>query len=200
MFAYIKGKLVDANPLSVIVDVGGIGYKIFISARAFGQLPKHGETVFLHTAFIVREASQTLYGFLASGERELFEALLNVSGVGPKLALALIGHLTLEDLQRAINAADTYSLSKVPGVGKRTAERLIVELKDKLPALFPRDIATSPEVTGNLGPVLIKDAVSALVNLGYTQAIAKKAIQDSLKELPEDVKLPVLITTALKNV
>jgi len=198
MIAYIKGILAQANQTSATVEAQGLGYKVFIPAGSFGKLPQEGKEVFFYTSFIVREQSQTLYGFLSAGERELFEGLISVSGVGPKLALALIGHLPLHELQRAINTADSRTLSKVPGVGKRTAERLIVELRDKLPALFPRDLADNLPEKGPAG--LAKDALSALINLGYTQAMAKKAIQDSLEELPEETQLPDLITAALKNI
>lgn len=201
MIAYIKGILAQSGLSSVIVEAHGMGYRIIIPTNSLEKLPSEGKEVFFHTSFIVREQSQTLYGFVTASERELFEALLNVSGIGPKLAMALIGHLSVYELQRAINGADIFTLSKVPGIGKRTAERLIVELRDKLPALFPRDINDSQEEASDGRSLkLIRDALSALINLGYTQAMAKKAIQDSLKDLPEEADLPSLITAALKNI
>ena len=141
MIAFIKGKLAHASPASVIVDAGGIGYKIFIPANLYNALPQIGSEVLLQTSFVVRELSQTLYGFLSAHDRDVFEALMGVTGIGPKTALAVIGHLSVHDLQRAIAGHDIMTISKVPGIGKKTAERLIIEMRDKLPAMFAHDPA-----------------------------------------------------------
>ncbi len=198
MFAFFRGVLVEATPLHCIIDVKGVGYKLCIPASALGKLPSIGDEVLLYSSFIVREMSQALYGFLSPQERDFFEILIGITGVGPKMALGLIGHLSLRELQQAIVAGDTIVLCKIPGVGKKTAERLIVEMRDKLKGIAPPD--PSPFAIQLPQQQLISDAMSALINLGYTQAIAQKAIKRSIDSLPENVELPLLITTALKNV
>ena len=155
----------------------------------------------MHTSFIVREQLQSLYGFLTEEERELFELLLNVSGIGPKTALALIGHLDSVTLHKAVSSHDVTTISKVPGIGKKTAERLILEIKDKLPACGGVDLAHPTSFSpSDPRAQQISDAMSALINLGYNQAIAQKAIKRSLQDLPESTNLASLITGALKHI
>lgn len=201
MFVYVKGILKEAQPTFVVLDLNGLGYRIFIPASAFGHLPQLGEALLLHTSFIIREFSQALYGFLSVQERDVFEDLMNVSGIGPKLALSIIGHLSLQDLQKALAEGDIRLLSKVPGIGKKTAERMIIELRDKLShlaPLSPSDYAT--HTFSDPKTQMVRDAMSALVNLGYNQAIAQKAIKKSMQDLPEGIDLASLITSSLKNV
>lgn len=201
MFAYIKGTLTQSSASFATVEAAGVGYKIFVPANLFTKLPHLGSEVLLHTSFVVRELSQALYGFLSSQERDLFETLMGVTGIGPKLALSLIGHLSLSDLQIAIAQGNIAVLSKVPGVGKKIAERLIIELRDKLPHLFNED-PSSYAVALPLDPeaLLIKDAMSALINLGYHQHAAQKAIKKAMQDSEELLELPRLITQALKYV
>lgn len=201
MIAFIKGTLIQATPASIVVETGGIGYKIFIPASVYPKLPQIENPVLLHTSHVIREISQTLYGFLSYQERDVFEALMGVSGIGPKLALSLIGHLSTHDLQHAIANHDIASLSKVPGIGKKTAERLIIEMRDKLSQLLPPD-PSSLAVHVNADPRAqkISDAMSALINLGYNQMTAQKAIKKTLKDLPESIDLAELITSALKHI
>ena len=201
MFAFIKGILVEATALSVVVDVQGMGYKIFIPANALAKLPQIGEIACLHTSFVVREFAHSLYGFLSSSERDLFEALLNVNGIGPKLALSLIGHMPIRDLQNAIVNHDLKVITRVPGIGKKTAERLIIEMKDKLSQFFtnhPEDFAI--HISSDPRTQIIRDAMSALINLGYNQVTAQKAIKKTIEDSSEEIDLPSLITTALKNI
>lgn len=136
MFAYIKGTLVQSTATSVVIETHGIGYKLFIPVSAFSQLPQIGSPLTLQTSFIVRELAQTLYGFFTLHERDFFEALLGVTGIGPKIALALIGHMSTHELQRAISNEDTAALCRVPGIGKKGAERLIIEMRDKVELLI----------------------------------------------------------------
>ena len=199
MYAYIKGTLIAFTPIQATVDVQGIGYHLFITCNALGQLPQPGNTVQFFTSFVVREFAHSLYGFLTAQERDVFELLMNITGVGPKLALSLIGHLPGSCLQEAITHEDLTTLCKVPGVGKKTAERLIVELRDKAPSLL------SP--TANLAIQIqldekghVQDAVLALINLGYSQANAQKAIKSSLKDLPKNYELTHLLTAVLQNI
>lgn len=198
MFAYIKGTLVSTHSSSVVVDVNGIGYTLFISCRLLHELPALGSTVQFHTSFIIRENSQALYGFLSHQERDVFEIFLNISGVGPKLALSLIGHLTFSQLHTAIIYQDLPTLCRVPGVGKKTAERLIVELKDKLSNFS--HLQESQASNFPSPSQFAQDAILALINLGYNQSTAQRAIKQSLHEISENADLPLLITTALKNI
>jgi Holliday junction DNA helicase RuvA len=201
MFAYLKGTLMAATPSQAVVEVQGIGYLVFIPCSVLGELPQIGEKIQFYTSLVIREFSHALYGFLSSQERDIFEVLLNVTGIGPKLALSLIGHLPLQSLRSAIHHQDLPTLCRVPGVGKKTAERLVIELRDKLPNLMPTD-PSEFAIQHVQDPRIqqINDAMLALINLGYNQSTAQKAIKKSLKELPEGVDLAILITTALKNI
>lgn len=202
MYAFIKGKLVSSLPTYAILEANGIGFQIYIPANVFPKLPQIGGTdLTLYTSFVVRELSQTLYGFLSIQERDIFEEFMGVTGIGPKLALSLIGHLDVNDLQRAITNHDILTICKVPGIGKKTAERLIIELRDKLNHLLP----PNPSDLGVTFPTdpkaqLVRDAMSTLINLGYNQLTAQKAIKKSLKDLPDEIDLATLITNSLKSV
>lgn len=199
MYSYIKGLLASAQPVHVVVDVNGVGYALSIPCRVLGELPPIGQQVHFFTTFVVREFSHALYGFLCSEERDLFEILLNVTGIGPKLALSLIGHLTISELQQALTQQDLPTLCRVPGVGKKTAERLVVELKDKLLHM--------PQLSPNLSiPISdskvrqVQDAMLALINLGYNQNMAQKALKMTMQDLEDGADLALVITTALKKI
>lgn len=196
MYEFIRGKLVEATAEIAIIDVGGVGYKICVPLSAFGKMPFPGKEVILFTSFVVRENSQTLYGFLQREERELFEVLIDLSGIGPKTALSLVGHLPLNHFHQAIQSGNILILSKVPGIGKKTAERLIVDLKGKKAmALLERQAISA---YGPSSPH-IQDALNALLNLGFTHASAETAIKKALDELPEDSDLSTLIAVALRS-
>lgn len=199
MFAYIKGPLTFASPSYVVIEASGIGYKIFIPANAFGQLSQLHTPCLLYVSFVVREASQTLYGFHTAQERDFFEALLNVTGIGPKIAMALIGHMPTYELQKAISQGDIPVLCRVPGIGKKGAERLIIEMRDKVQLMHdPQEFAV--QNPSDLRGQKLSDAMSALINLGYNQQAAQNAIKKCLKDHPEQIDLALLITTALKNI
>lgn len=200
MFAYIKGTLAHASPVSVVIEAGGVGYKIFIPVSAFNRLPHLGTELSLHTSFVVREQAQTLYGFITTEERDFYEALLGVTGIGPKIALALIGHMPIGDLQQAIVNEDAATICRVPGIGKKGAERLIIEMRDKvsLHAITPNDFAVHS--VGDLRTQTVSDAMSALINLGYNHMTAQKAIKKTLKDIPEGIDVSALISIALKHV
>lgn len=199
MFAYIKGLLIQATPVYAIVETGGVGYKIFIPATLLAKLPQIQEQVILYTSFVIRENSQALYGFLTHQDLDLFEALLNVSGIGPKTALSLIGHLSIQDLQAAVYNNDIATISKVPGIGKKTAERLIIEMRDKIAAFALTDPSDFVVRAKDPQAQKINDAMSALINLGYNQMTAQKAIKKTLKDNSEELELSDLITSALQN-
>ncbi|MCB1149460.1 MAG: Holliday junction branch migration protein RuvA [Chlamydiia bacterium] len=187
MYSFLKGTLFESSPAFCVLDVQGVGFKVYISLNTYSKLPQTGKVLTLFTSFVVREQSHALYGFLTTKERDLFEVLINVSGIGPKLALSLIGHMTFEDLSNAVTKADAKSISKVPGIGKKTAERLIVEMRDKL------------GVKTTLLPMSTKaaDLSSALVNLGYSQAVADKATIKTLEKNPDEENFSQLIRHAL---
>lgn len=198
MYAYIKGKLISSSPSSVVVEASSIGYQILIPSHLFAKLPQTGKEVLLYTSFIVRELSQTLYGFLTSNEKDLFEAMLGISGVGPKVSLSIIGHLSLSQLQSAIANHEVAVITKVPGIGKKTAERLIVEMRDKLAHFLPSDFSEYAVVLDTPAQN-VKDAMQALINLGYHQQKAQSALKKTLKAVPEDSDVGTLITEALRN-
>lgn len=202
MITYVKGILTRSSPGFAVIELGGIGYKIFIPASTFTRLPQNGAELWLHTSQVIREASHTLYGFILEEERDFFEDVMGVSGIGPKTALSLIGHLSLEEMHRAIANDDIPMLSRVPGIGKKTAERLIVEMRDKLAKnskrYFPSDFAINMDTDPRAQQIL--DAMNAMINLGYHQVAAQKAIKKSLKTLPDSIDLATLITDALNHV
>lgn len=187
MYAYIKGTLVEASVSHAVIDTNGVGYHLSISVSDFSKLPKLGEQVLLHTTFVVREQSQTLYGFLTKESQALFEQLIAISGIGPKMGLAIIGHLSLTQLQEAIASHDCTTFSQVPGIGRKTAERLLVELASRL------KIRALPKASAE-----VNDALQALIGLGYTQASAQKALKKAAEELPGTPDVSTLITAALK--
>ncbi len=180
MIGRLRGTLAEKQPPHLIIDVNGVGYELEVPMTTLYRLPKVGETVTVHTHLVVREDAHLLYGFAEKRERELFRELIRLNGVGPKLALALMSGLEVDELVRCVQAQDTSALVRVPGVGKKTAERLLVELKDRFKA-WETSPATFTLVSDGPLPVASEssaeaDAVSALVSLGYKPQEASKAI------------------------
>lgn len=201
MFAHIRGVLTQVSPLYVVIETHGVGYKIFIPASIYADLPQIGQSITLHLSFVVRELSQSLYGFFSQEERDLFEVLMGVSGIGPKTALSLIGHLSVHNLFEALSNNDLSTICKVPGIGKKSAERLVVELRDKLPSFFAeKGASASLKLPLDPRSKTIQDVMSALINLGYNQATAQKAVKKTLEVLPDSIDLSELITASLKHV
>ncbi len=198
MYEYIKGTLVEATVLKAVVDVQGLGYSLLIPVNNFSKFPPLGSTITLYTSFIVREDSQKLFGFLTRHERDLFESLVEISGIGPKTSLCLIGHMEIRELQTAISEGNTQLICKIPGIGKKTAERLIVEMRDKIKKMFNTFGGSDPlnPSDGEQGPVA--DALSALINLGYNASQAQKAIKAALNRVQGEPELAKLITSALR--
>lgn len=178
----MKGKITHLTPLHASLEVGGVGYRIEIPVNAFSALSHEQGEVQLFLSDIVREDSHRLFGFLTREERNRFEKLCDVSGIGPKTALLLIGHLPFDDMQLAVSQNDAKTISRVPGIGKKTAERLIIEMRDKMAA---------PEQL----PSVQSDALSALINLGYNEKEASRALQ-KVSDTSSD--LGALITAALR--
>ncbi len=196
MIAHLRGRLFSKQPGQAIVEAGGVGYDVVISIPTFTALPAEGAEVSLHIHTQVREDLLALYGFLDRNEKRLFERLITVTGVGPKLAVTILSGLNPERTVAAIRAQDHATLTHIPGVGKKLAERLVVELKDKL-----EDMATAPAVVsaGPAAPPAVADVLSALTNLGYQRPAAQKAIESAVekdKSLGQDFDL--LFRAALK--
>jgi holliday junction DNA helicase RuvA len=199
MYAYIKGTLIESSPMVAVIEAYGVGYNLLVPPTYLSKLPAVGTEVILYSSTVVRELSFKLYGFLSSQEKDLFETLIDVSGVGPKTALGVIGILTPSDLCEAVRNGNVLAITKVPGIGKKTAERLIMEIRDKLPAMLHSDEVGSIARPGSSQTIL--DAINALVNLGYNQAAAQQAIKKTLVGLDEEkIELPILITSALQHV
>jgi Holliday junction DNA helicase RuvA len=184
----IAGILVEKNFPQVIVSCNGVGYEIDVPMSTFYPLPRTGEEVTLLTHLVVREDAHLLYGFLTAGERAAFRQLLKISGVGPKVALSVLSGLSVEDLSAAVASEDSARLQKVPGIGKKTAERLVLELRDKLPKALPG-------VAGPDASTASSDVVNALLGLGYNEREAQAAV----KSLPPDLQIADAIRQALKT-
>ena len=197
MFEFIRGKMVQSIPSKAVVDVGGVGYGIVISLKTFQKLPNIGAEVFFYVAPVIREDGHYLYGFLSLDDKKLFEQLISISGVGPKTAIGILGHVDIGDFQMAVVQGNAALLSKVPGIGKKTAERLIIELKDKF-----NNISSSGSTlpTGAQGNSVVGDAISALINLGYHPLDAQKAIKKVLSIHEEEPSLSELISGALRSI
>ncbi len=179
MIARITGRLLEKHPSRAIVDVNGVGYDVQIPLSTFYNLGEPGSDVMLRVHTHVREDALALYGFGTPLELQLFERLIGVNGVGPKLALAVLSGIEPPDLVGAIRAQDIARLTRIPGIGKKTAERISFELRDKLPASIALAEATSPAAAGD---GLRDDLISALLNLGYQQAAAEKAVGAVMKD------------------
>lgn len=193
MLAYLKGILIEHTASKAIIDVNGVGYEVQIPLSTSSKLPENGKETILFTTLVVREDAHTLYGFIDKSEKESFHLLLNVNGIGPKTALNLIGHFSSEQLSHAITSNDIALLSKIPGIGKKTAERLIVELKDKLPT-------TPGAYQVKLASPALNDALSALLNLGFTSSQAQKALKKTVADHGEKLELAEIITLTLKHI
>ncbi|MGE9295487.1 MAG: Holliday junction branch migration protein RuvA [Puniceicoccales bacterium] len=199
MIAYLQGKLADATPVSAVIDINGVGYELTVPVTTAEKLPPVGGTVKVWTVPVYREDSQSLYGFATTDERDFFRLLVEkVSGIGPKIAVSILSKLSVPLLRQAIADGDVALLSKCPGIGKKTAERLVIELRDKvgLPAgggATGIDLATGASTEANN----IQDAISALVALGYKLADADKSVRKAIKALGDDASTEALIRGAL---
>src|ERR1700704_3463724 len=172
MIPHLRGKLLAKHPNQAIVETGGVGYDVTISVPTFSGLPGLGSEVALHIHTHVREDQIALYGFLRPTEKTLYEKLITVSGIGPKLAITILSGMPADEMVGAIRGNDIARLTRIPGIGKKTAERMVLELRDKLPA--PTGAA---EASMTAASPMEEDVLSALVNLGYQRVAAEKALQ-----------------------
>ena len=171
MIAHLRGKLLAKHPNQAIVETGGVGYDVTISVPTFSDLPATGGEVALHIHTHVREDLIALYGFLRPAEKRLFEKLITVSGIGPKLAITILSGMAADEMVSAIRGNDVARLTRIPGIGKKTAERMVLELRDKLPAEGVAESAVMPARSA-----VEEDVLSALMNLGYQRPAAERAL------------------------
>ncbi|MEK7294342.1 MAG: Holliday junction branch migration protein RuvA [Nitrospirota bacterium] len=198
MIAALTGRLAHKAPSSVTLDVQGVGYEVFIPLSTFYALPEINESASLSVYTHLREDAIQLYGFVTAQEKDSFILLTSISGIGPKLALSVLSALNVPDLVSAILAGDVEKLASVPGIGKKTAARIALELKDKVERLRVTPSPRPQVVSGPLGR-LQDDALSALVNLGYKAADVKEAITRAAQVRPEPMPLTELIREVLKD-
>lgn len=196
MITYLKGKLAYKDPTHLVVDVNGIGYEVKISLNTYGQV-KDKESILIQTYLHIKEDAHTLFGFYEASERKRFLDLLSINGVGPSTALMILSSLDAQELQAAIVQEDVKTIQSVKGIGGKTAQRIILELKDKMKkeGLLDKSIEIQPRFDNTLR----NEALSALTTLGIAKAIAEKTIDKILKESEEEIKLEDLIKLALKR-
>jgi Holliday junction DNA helicase RuvA len=197
MIAYIQGVLTEKNPTRVVLDVNGVGYEILIPLSSFEQLGSTGETAKLLTYHHVREDAAQLFGFTTQEERELFLLLISVSGIGPKSALGILSSVSASDFKQAIAQENLNMLVAVPGIGRKTAQRIVVELKEKISKLISAGGMTTRIVSSK--DAVADEAMMALISLGYAKASAEKAITKALGDHPDKTfTLQELIKAALR--
>jgi Holliday junction DNA helicase RuvA len=178
MIAYLRGKLLTKHPNQVIIETGGVGYDVTITVPTFSELPQVGTEITLHIYTHVREDVLALYGFGRPEEKHIFEKLISVSGIGPKLAITILSGMPADEMVVAIRGNDVTRLTKIPGIGKKTAERMVLELRDKLPPHGADAVTEIPTLTA-----VEEDVMSALTNLGYQRAAAEKSVSVVAKRL-----------------
>ena len=196
MIAFLKGKLVHRDPTFVIVDVQGVGYQLQISLQTFSEI-KEQENVMLHTHLNIREDAHVLFGFSSQAEKKLFQQLISVNGVGPSTAIIMLSYMNSNELKSAIVREDAASLQAIKGIGGKTAQRVIIELRDKLKKESWEE--TQPAIS--LGPhnTMRNEALSALLTLGLPKAAAEKSVDTVLKKSGNTITLEDLVKQALKN-
>jgi Holliday junction DNA helicase RuvA len=196
MIAFLKGKLVHKDPTHVVIDVNGVGYHVIISLQTFSAV-KDQENILLFTHLSIREDAHVLFGFSSEAERKLFQQLISVSGVGPSTAIVMLSYMSSNEIKTAIIHEDAASLQAIKGIGGKTAQRVIIELKDKL----KKESCDDTQSTVSIGPhnTLRKEALSALLTLGLPKATAEKSVDTVLKKSGNTVTLEDLVKQALKN-
>lgn len=205
MIATLTGRVLTKSADRVVVDVGGVGYEVILATDAVARLPEKGREVFLHIHTNVREDAITLFGFLEEEEKELFLILRTVTGIGPKLALAMLSGMRVAEICQAILAGDLKRLTMLPGVGKKTAERICVELKEKVVHLSSGTMPLAAEGQGVVvvAGSVVADALSALTNLGYPDPVARKALETVKRQQGEEafaqLRIEILIREALRT-
>jgi len=196
MIAFLKGRLVQRDPTHVIVDVNGVGYLLHISLQTFSDI-KEQEHIMLHTHLSIREDAHVLFGFSSETEKKLFQQLVSVNGVGPSTAIVMLSYMNSQELKAAIVREDAAALQSIKGIGGKTAQRVIIELKDKLKKESWDE--TQPSISVSPHNTLRKEALSALLTLGLPKAAAEKSVDTVLKKSGNTITLEDLVKQALKN-
>ncbi len=198
MIAHLRGSLQSKSPRYLILDVSGVGYEVTVPLTTFYELPDLGSTVSFHIHTHVRENALQLYGFRTPQEKELFVRLMGVSGIGPRLAINILSGISAGELVATVRHEDAARLTVIPGVGRKTAERIIVELRDRLAGLdIPGESdLPAPQPTRT---AVVDDALSALLNLGYRRAVAQRAIEQACKLLQRNITLESLLQHCLRS-
>ena len=191
---YLNGNLIEISPTSITIDVNGIGYQLSTPLSSFDKLPQVGSQCKILTYLHVREDLMKLYGFITHEERDIFKLLIGISGIGPKMALTILSGMNLKDLKNAIVNNNPGLLSKTPGVGKKTAQRIIIELKERISGITIKTDRPIPKEE----EIFLNDALRALVSLGYKQLPAQAAVEKALGETKGEIKLEPLLKKALK--
>lgn len=201
MISFLNGKLVEKSPTHAIIEVGGVGFDINISLNTFKQLAEIGTVLFLHIYLHVREDQLSLFGFVEISEKNLFQKLISISGIGPKLAQVILSGATVEEFTESVLEENIPKLTRIPGIGKKTAQRLIFDLKDKLVAGESKqtDVEAKLRVADDIQAVN-QEAILALVSLGYTQQAAETAVKKVRKKQPDFLSVEELIRCALVEV
>jgi Holliday junction DNA helicase RuvA len=196
MITFLSGVLVEKQPTRLVLEVYGVGYEIFIPLSSFDRLPAEGEPCKILTHDHLREDAHQLFGFITAAERDLFELLLGISGIGPKTALSALSGLSVRDLKQAVVEGDLKRLSSISGIGKKTAERIVVELRHKLSAGEALEAVTGSPETHDLRT---RDAILALISLGYKQADAQQRVRAILPKLKPATTVEDVVRAALAS-
>ena len=196
MIAFLEGLLDEKEPARVVINVGGVGYEVAIPLSSYDRLPEPGRPVRLLTVPVVREDAHLLFGFATPEERRIFNLLTSITGIGPRLGLAILGGLSIRDLKAAVANGDVKRLSGISGVGRKTAERLVLELRDKLGQGDLMEGLADGDVPGN---AKLRDALLALVSLGHKQADAQKLVKTAAAELPPDASVEEILRRVLSG-
>lgn len=183
MISYLKGMVAAKKPDHIVIDVQGVGYEVFVSFKTFQKIPADGDIVKLHIHSYYREDMQKLFGFAEEKEKTLFRMMIAISGIGPKVALAALSSMTVEDFEQIVVHQDVVALTRVPGIGRKGAERLIIEMKDKVKAIA---LEAVPELGLESSSLVTQDVLMALMSLGYKEPHARKALSQIEKDTPLD--------------
>jgi len=199
LYAHLRGPLARIDANQVVIDIGGVGYRVSVPISTLSRLPAVGGEAFLYIHTHVREDELALFGFATAEDQRVFELLLGVTGIGPKVALSVLSAMEADHLARAVVDDDTKTLVRIPGVGLKMAQRIVLELKDKLTAYVLERRASSPTTPSTpAGPEeIVEDVVDGLVNLGYNRNDARRAAEKAVREIPDKTSMPAALRAAL---
>lgn len=198
MIALISGKIAGKHISNVVIDVQGVGYRVFIPLTTFYELPETGQQITLYVHTSVKEDAINLYGFYTTQERDIFQLLISVNGIGPKMGMNILSGIPTQELLQAICDGNVGKLTRIPGVGKKMAERLVLELKEKVAKQMMTEEAPGVAAQNRVDDMIAEDVLSALVNLGYKNNVAKDALDKAIRQSGGEMAMDQLLKTALK--